>query len=99
MVWLHSPTLVTAAEASPGRCGLDSEVVDTLSGVSPDSELSCSPGKINPASQERDSPVSNSCVRGVVSALLPEGGSADAEYLNVHGEPWTLHLCRGRSRA
>ena len=97
MVWLHTFTLVTAAEASPGRCDSDSEVVDTLSGVSPVSELS-SPGKLNPASQERDSPVSNSCVRDVVSALPLEGGSVDSEYLRVHDNSWTQHGRRAWAR-
>ena len=90
MVWPYDLTFVPAAEAFPGGCGRDTEVVGTLSRVSPDSNPS-SQGRGNPASEERESPLSNSCVRSMTPALSLENDDADEECpLGVRGSPRTL---------
>ena len=89
MVWSHSPTLVSVAEASPGRCDAASEVNDTLSGVSTGYELS-SPGKLIPALQEARLSGLVSCVRGVIPATSLESDAADEEPLSICGKPQTL---------
>ena len=89
MVWSLSPTLVTVAEASPGRCDAASEVNDTLSGVSTGYELS-SPGKLIPALQEARLSGLVFCVRGVIPATSLESDAADEDTPGVHGNPWTL---------
>ena len=89
MVWSLPPTLVTVADASPGRCDAASEVNDTLSGVSTGYELS-SPGKLIPALQEARLSGLVSCVRGVIPATSLESGAADEDTPGVHGNPWTL---------